>query len=57
MTSMEEAMYDFNCAEDYYNPIVDVEKAASEARDRMWSYKNSSAVKKEASRILRIHTT
>ncbi|MFQ3207433.1 MAG: deoxyribodipyrimidine photo-lyase [Glaciecola sp.] len=57
MTSMEEAMYDFNCAEDYYNPIVDVEKAASEARDRMWSYKNSSAVKKEASRILKIHTT
>jgi deoxyribodipyrimidine photo-lyase len=57
MTSMEEAMYDFNCENDYYRPIVDVEKAASEARDRMWSYRDSTAVKKEASRILKIHTT
>ena len=57
MTSMEETMYDFNCDSDYYRPIVDVEKAASEARDRMWSYRDSSAVKKEASRILRVHTT
>jgi deoxyribodipyrimidine photo-lyase len=57
MTSMEETMYDFNCENDYYRPIVDVEKAASEARDRMWSYRDSSAVKKEASRILRVHTT
>jgi deoxyribodipyrimidine photo-lyase len=57
MTSMEEAMYDFNCEKDYFNPIVDVEKAASEARDRMWSYRDTSAVKKEASRILKIHTS
>jgi deoxyribodipyrimidine photo-lyase len=56
MTPMEEAMYDFNCERDYYSPIIDVEKAASEARDRMWSYKSKPAVKKEAARILKIHT-
>ena len=57
ITAMEEAMYEFNCEKDYYSPIVDVDKAGSEARDRMWAYKSKGAVKKEASRILRIHTT
>lgn len=57
ITPMEEAMYDFNCERDYFSPIIDVENEAKAARDRMWAYREKPAVKKEASRILRIHTT
>jgi deoxyribodipyrimidine photo-lyase len=56
ITPMEEAMYDFNCERDYHSPIIDVEKEAKAARDRMWAYRDKPAVKKEASRILKIHT-
>ncbi len=57
ITPMEEAMYDFNCERDYFSPIIDVENEAKAARDRMWAYREKPAVKKEASRILKIHTT
>jgi len=57
ITPMEEAMYDFNCERDYYAPIINVENEAKAARDRMWAYREKPAVKKEASRILKIHTT
>lgn len=57
LTAMEESMYEFNVERDYHTCIVDIEQAAREARDRMWSYKSKVAVKKEASRILKIHTT
>ncbi|MBF7072805.1 deoxyribodipyrimidine photo-lyase [Glaciecola sp. MH2013] len=56
MTKMEEAMYDFEIGEDYPAPIIDIEQAGKEARDRMWSYREHAEVKNEASRILAIHT-
>lgn len=56
MTSMEEAMYDFRVGENYSKPIVDVDLAAAQARDRMWAFKERAEVKKEAKRILALHT-
>jgi hypothetical protein len=40
-------MYDFNCAEDYYNPIVDVEKGKWSLRQNVVPQNSLSAVKKE----------
>ncbi len=57
ITPMEETMYDFNCERDYYLPIVNVDAEAKAARDRMWAYRDKPAVKREAARILKIHTT
>jgi deoxyribodipyrimidine photo-lyase len=56
MTSMEEAMYDFRVGENYSKPIVDVDLAAAQARDRMWAFKERPEVKIEAKRILALHT-
>ncbi|NVJ85578.1 MAG: deoxyribodipyrimidine photo-lyase [Algoriphagus sp.] len=41
---------------DYPFPIIDLEKAAKEARDRVWGAQKMPAVKKEAERILSKHT-
>ena len=57
MTPMEEAMYDFNTEKDYWPLIIDLDIAASEARERMWSYKSKREVKEEAGRIINTHTT
>lgn len=56
MTAMEQTMYDFDCERDYCLPIVDIESAAKEARQRMWSFKERASVKHEAKRILATHT-
>ncbi len=57
MTAMEHAMYEFDCERDYYLPIVNVEAAAREARERMYLFREHPSVKREAKRILSIHTT
>lgn len=56
LSPMEFGMYDFDLMRDYCPPIVDIEQAAREARDRMWAFKSKVEVKKEASRILSKHT-
>jgi len=40
----------------YPSPIVDLEKSAKIARDKIWSFKKSKPVKKENLRLLSIHT-
>ena len=40
----------------YPNPIVDIALAASVARKKIWSYRESLLVKKENQRILKKHT-
>jgi deoxyribodipyrimidine photo-lyase len=56
LSPMEFAMYDFDLERDYHPPIVDVEQAGREARDRMWTFKSRVEVTHEAKRILKIHT-
>nr|WP_290427018.1 deoxyribodipyrimidine photo-lyase [Algoriphagus limi] len=46
----------FELGVDYPFPIVDLEKAAKEARDRVWGAQKLPQVKKEAQRILAKHT-
>ena len=40
----------------YPNPIVDIALAASVARKKIWSYRESLLVKQENQRILKKHT-
>lgn len=56
ITPIEAAMYDLQLGVDYPFPIIDLEQAARTARDRLWSYRERSAVKQEAKRILHQHT-
>ncbi len=39
----------------YPEPIVSVESAGRAARENLWQFKRSRAVREEASRILRVH--
>ncbi|MFC4699458.1 deoxyribodipyrimidine photo-lyase/cryptochrome family protein [Glaciecola siphonariae] len=53
---LEAAMYDFNLEKDYVAPIVDVDKAASEARKKLWDYRKRDDVQQEAKRVLYQHS-
>tara|TARA_B100001057_G_C22587287_1_gene847551 strand:+ start:46 stop:501 length:456 start_codon:yes stop_codon:yes gene_type:complete len=39
----------------YADPIVSVESAGRAAREKLWKFKKTNAVREEATRILRIH--
>ena len=39
----------------YPDPVVSVEEAGRAAREKLWKFKRSRAVREEASRILRVH--
>ncbi len=56
MTPLDAAFYRFRPGVDYPHPVVDVEKAAAIARQRLWTHRRTQAVKAENQRILRIHT-
>lgn len=56
LTALECQMYDIEIGNDYPSPIVDVEKAAAAARDRLWNYRKRSDVRKEARRVLLRHS-
>ena len=48
--------FKFELGKDYPFPIIPFEKAASEARKRLWSSQKDPEVKKDAQRILKKHT-
>ena len=56
MPPLEIAMLGTTIPERYECPVIDVQKAYSDARERLWSYRERDDVKKEAKRILRRHT-
>lgn len=56
MTPLEATFYGFRPGQDYPLPLVDLEKAAAHARDRLWTHKKDPAVRAENQRILRVHT-
>lgn len=53
---LEAAMYNFDLEKDYYPAIVDVEEAARAARKKLWDYRKRMDVKREAKRILYLHS-
>jgi deoxyribodipyrimidine photo-lyase len=56
LTPLECQMYDFEFGKNYPTPIVDVDKAAAQARERLWNYRKRDDVKKEAKRVLFRHS-
>ncbi len=56
MTPLEAAFYGFRLGYDYPLPLVDLEKAAARARERLWAHKKTPEVRAENQRILRVHT-
>lgn len=56
ITALEGAMYHFNPGKDYPFPIVDYQKAAQQAREKIWAARKNDKVKNEGTRILKRHT-
>ena len=56
ITPIEKACLPASNSEGYPDPIVDVAHAASGARKKIWSYRESILVKQENQRILKKHT-
>ncbi|WP_100641433.1 cryptochrome/deoxyribodipyrimidine photo-lyase family protein [Alteromonas facilis] len=56
LSPMEQAMFNIELNKDYPTPIIDVEKASNQARERLWAYRERDDVKHEAERILWRHT-
>ncbi|WP_404340722.1 deoxyribodipyrimidine photo-lyase/cryptochrome family protein [Pseudoalteromonas mariniglutinosa] len=52
---MEALFNDFKLAEDYPEPIVDLDQTAKQARARLWSFRDRDDVKKEAKHVLAKH--
>ncbi|MBN3574171.1 deoxyribodipyrimidine photo-lyase [Vibrio neptunius] len=55
MSAMEALMYSIEPDSIYLNPIINLDTASREARDRLWSWKKRKDVALEAKRILSIH--
>ncbi len=57
LTPMEQQLYGITVAADgeYPLPVVELEQAAREARERLWGWRKRAEVKKENSRILARH--
>ncbi len=52
---MEEIFNDFTLGKDYPKPLIDLEKAAKEARDRLWSFRKRSDVRHASKAVLARH--
>ena len=56
MSSLEQDLYGVVLGRDYPNRIVDVEHTSRLAREKLWSFKKNERVRREARRLIRIHT-
>lgn len=54
LTDLDLQMNDIKC--EYPKPLVDLVHSGKKARTKIWSYKKSDEVKKEAKRIVKLHT-
>lgn len=52
---MEAIFNDFNLEQDYYPPMIDLEAAAQQARERLWDFRKKDTVQREVRRILQRH--
>ena len=55
MTEMEQTLYNVCIGKDYPFPVVDIGATRKYASDIVWSFRKSTAVKTEGSRILKKH--
>ena len=56
ITPLEAGMYDYAPGTDYPEPLVDPDRAAARARERLWGHRSDPLVQEEGRRILRTHT-
>lgn len=56
MTLLEQQFCGVIIGKDYPWPVVNIETAAKQARDKIWGHRKNDLVKQENNRILRIHT-
>ncbi|MCG9709135.1 DNA photolyase family protein [Pseudoalteromonas sp. Isolate3] len=54
---MEAVFNNFKLGEDYPEPMVDIERAAKDARERLWSFRERDDVKRGTKAVLRQHVT
>ena len=55
MTVLEQSFYEVIIGKDYPFPIVDLQKSARVAREKIWAHKNHPAVQKEKHGLLKTH--
>lgn len=56
MPVMEQDLSGFKPGRDYPDPLVDIDKTAREARQKLWGFRKHERVKQEKQRILAKHT-
>lgn len=55
LSNMEQEIYDIQIGIDYPAPIIDLESAAKQAREKLWSFRSHPVARAEKSRILAKH--
>ena len=55
LSDMEQVLYKVRIGVDYPAPIINLEHAAKQARDKLWSFRSNPLAKAEKSRILTRH--
>jgi deoxyribodipyrimidine photo-lyase len=56
MSSLEQTLYGVSLGKDYPNRIVEVEQTGRLAREKLWAFKKNERVRREADRLVLIHT-
>lgn len=57
MTEMELSFYNFELGRDYPERIININQSGAQARDILWAFRKTEAVRQENQRILYRHTT
>ena len=57
MTAMEQTFYNFELGKDYPERIINIDKSSARARDVLWAFRKTQAVRIENQKILIKHTT
>lgn len=57
MTKMEQSFYNFELGRDYPKRVIDINQSGAKARDILWAFCKTEAVRRENQRILIRHTT
>lgn len=56
LTQIEQILYDFKLGEGYPDPIVNLEKSAAKAREKIWGHRKHPKVIEEKYRLVKTHT-
>ena len=55
MTKIEQEMYNFSINENYFSPIIDIEKSRKSASEKIWEIRKGSKSKIYANKIIKKH--